>query len=520
MLVIAVAVLAFAGPYSDRLGIGLEGIGGRGLEFVDAMKTSRRWEAIGGGEVKVDPHGWPLGDARTVVFDMRPAFAWAPPMDDPAGFQIDVSGTYHLSFEGRADISSGEDPQAFEVKGRKFDPVAGRTTAELVMAKGHALMILNFTNTEGGVRNVRLIRPGYAADTKEVFTKPLLEAVSLFPVLRLMDWLQTNGTNPFYGDARNTTEWVDRKLPEDASQSDMKGKFGVAWEYVVALANASGKDVWINVPIAASDAYVAELAGMLQRGLMPGIRVYVELSNEVWNWGFLQATYNKMAAESEVARGGSSLNGDASTDRDLWRRRRYAKRTVEVGRIFTRVFGEGSFGARIRPVLCWQIVIPSQYVELLDWVEKTYGPPNRSIYAIAGAPYFNVESASSRATPSELLAAMRKSSDGGVGAWRLPLIQTARRYGLKAFCYEGGPDTGGGSTVNVANRIRAQRSPAMKELILHDLKDNWFGLGGDLFMYFTLSGGASRYGSWGATEDIANLKTPKMQALRELLGTP
>ena len=63
-------------------------------------------------------------------------------------------------------------------------------------------MILKFTRTQGGVRNVRVIRPGYPADTKEVFHRPFVKAVSLFPVLRFMDWLQSNGTNPFFGDAR------------------------------------------------------------------------------------------------------------------------------------------------------------------------------------------------------------------------------------------------------------------------------------------------------------------------------
>jgi hypothetical protein len=113
---------------------------------------------------------------------------------------------------------------------------------------------------------------------------------------------------------------------------------------------------------------------------------------------------------------------------------------------------------------------------------------------------------------------MRVSSDESARLFRKPLIETARKYGLKAFCYEGGPDSGGGSTVNVANRIRAMRDPRMKDLVLHDLNDNWYALGGDLFMYFTLSSGVSRYGMWGATEDITKLNSPKMIALKGILG--
>src|SRR5689334_4094242 len=86
-------------PAAGKLGIGLEGVGGRALEFVDAMKTSRAWETPDGRRpARTDEHGWPLEDARTVVFDLRPTFAWAPPIDDPDRYQIDVSGRYSLSF--------------------------------------------------------------------------------------------------------------------------------------------------------------------------------------------------------------------------------------------------------------------------------------------------------------------------------------------------------------------------------------------------------------------------------------
>ncbi|MBI5708034.1 MAG: hypothetical protein HZC36_13715 [Armatimonadetes bacterium] len=505
-------------PKSYALGVGLEGVGGRGLEFVDAMKTSRHFEGPNGGSVKVDAHGWPLEDARTVVFDLRPAFAWAPPMDDPDAYLIDVSGTYHLSFEGRADLSSGEDPRSFQIQNNRYDAAKNLTTAELVLPKGHGLMILKFTRTQGGVRNVRVIRPGYPADTKEVFHRPFVKAAGLFPVLRFMDWLDSNSTNPFYGDAKNTTEWANRKLPEDASQSDMPTRHGVAWEYVVQLANLTGKDAWINVPIAASDDYVKQLATMLKRDLKPGIKIYLELNNEVWNWGFLQATYNRMAAEAEVAKGTSNLNNDGAKDKDLWRRRRYAKRTIEIGQIFASVFGLGSLNARVRPVLCWQIVIPSQYVEQLEWIKATYGAPSKFLYGIAGAPYFNTEGTGPNASVDQLIETMRRHSDESAQRFRKPLIETARRYGLKAMCYEGGPDSGGGSTANIANRIRAMRDPRMKELVTRDLADNWYALGGDLFMYFTLSSGVSRYGMWGATEDITRLDSPKMQALKGILG--
>ena len=43
MITLITAALLLTPAQSPKLGIGLEGIGGRGLEFVDVMKTSRPW---------------------------------------------------------------------------------------------------------------------------------------------------------------------------------------------------------------------------------------------------------------------------------------------------------------------------------------------------------------------------------------------------------------------------------------------------------------------------------------------
>src|SRR6266850_1064472 len=84
---------------------------------------------------------------------------------------------------------------------------------------------------------------------------------------------------------------------------------------------------------------------------------------------------------------------------------------------------------------------------------------------------------------------MRADSDNGI-ANTDALHAVAQDFGLKHVVYEGGPDNGGGSTTNVGSRILANRDPGMKDLIEHDMRDNWFGRGGDLYMYFALSGAA------------------------------
>ena len=96
----------------------------------------------------------------------------------------------------------------------------------------------------------------------------------------------------------------------------------------------------------------------------------------------------------------------------------------------------------------------------------------------------------------------------------------ADQYELKLITYEAGPDNGGGSTANIGNRIRANRLPAMGELLKHDFTGNWVGEGGDLYMLLEVAGAYSRYGCWGQTEDAADLKTWKLRAIYDLVGMP
>jgi len=136
-------------------------------------------------------------------------------------------------------------------------------------------------------------------------------------------------------------EWTDRKLP-----GAMKGTWGdrhAVWENEVLLANETGKDLYITVPINASPDYVSKLANLLRfgsdgvnpysgpvdnpiyPGLNPNLRVYVEWANEVWNWGFGQTRW---AREQGVAR---SLG-------DPEHLRFYSQRAVEVFKIWEEVF--------------------------------------------------------------------------------------------------------------------------------------------------------------------------------------
>jgi hypothetical protein len=514
---------------ADKMGVSLDGLGdgGRGKPFLDLAKTLRGWTQIGGSNpAPIDEHGWPTTDAQTVLFDVRPFGAWKPPVDDPEAFQPDWSGTYKMSFQGQAVLGFNEELRS-QVLNQKYDPATNLTTADLVVPKGVGLVAMTFSQTKrtadspagSGFTKLKVMRPGYGLDTKTDFNPDFIKSLKPFAVLRFMDFLDTNHNPGFYGDpGHHALEWKDRHVPDDATQVEYGNKYGGAWEYVIELAKLTGKDIWINIPVAATDDYIKNLAQLLKQGLPPTTNIYIEHSNEVWNFGFPQYTYNKLAAVNEVKQGDSKLNSDGSADQEVWAHRRHAERLIQIGNIFRDAFGP-SDAARIRPVYASFTIFPEAYYQdVFSWVEKNYGSPKDYFYAIADACYYGPGKASPTAGTDELIRAMRDDSDANE-KYRAPLQRLAEHYELKHCQYECGPGWDVGKLTNVANFIEASRDPGMKDLIVHDIQDNWLAKGGDIYIYFSHVGGYSRFGCWGLSEDIANLNTPKWQAIYQVTGT-
>lgn len=159
-----------------------------------------------------------------------------------------------------------------------------------------------------------------------LFTTQYLQTLANYSTLRMMGASGTNG-NPDvnWSDRTTPTSWFSQNYfanPGTSYQSQFNTN-GVAWEYLVAMANETGKDLYINVPIGASNAYITNLANLILYGsdgtnpytspqanpvwapLNANLHVYVEYSNEVWNTApaFTQYTTNLNTAVSNVRAG-------------------------------------------------------------------------------------------------------------------------------------------------------------------------------------------------------------------------
>ena len=139
------------------------------------------------------------------------------------------------------------------------------------------------------------------------------------------------------------------------------------------------------------------------KGLRSNLNIYIEHSNEVWNFGFKQYSLNAAAAMYEVqqSKGKSSLASATvpgvncsyipgvdikkQPHAQCWVHRRHARRVYEISQVFGEVFGAEEVGKRIRPVYASWTLFPQQYFnDTLTWLQHLHGPVNKYIYAIAG----------------------------------------------------------------------------------------------------------------------------------------
>lgn len=461
---------------------------------IDAIKSAHPFGSIRNPTDRrcaLDENGWPKEDFGVLVATDVPG----------------LNGVYKFSCEGKANVAGMWGRTI--VTNQKCD---GKITTADVDFKGGKAFALTCTGTNGGVRNVKLLRPGYTSDAG-CFTSAYIKSKEPFGGVRLMNWLQTNDSK--------TVHWDDRCKATDAQWT----RKGGPWEPWLDYAAKYHKDLWLNIPHQADEDYIHQLAKLCKERLGDAnVNLYLEDTNEYWNWQFPQAKWiDKLAQERAVD---WKLN-DPPTHPGNFRHRYHARRTIEIAKAFREAFGEAN-ASRIRPILTGQLANSTATADAMKWIETQYGPAKNFVYGVACAPYFGTGGNISERldlTPQDLAdhlltTAKRYSTpESKTAAGVRKFHEIARKAGVHSIAYEGGVDLGQPShkfkgkelEVYVNARISSQKLPTTGEA-LSEYFNWWFNSGGQEFFYFTDFSMYSRSGVWGLTNHPTNLDTPKYKA--------
>ncbi|NQY80685.1 MAG: hypothetical protein HRT47_10260 [Candidatus Caenarcaniphilales bacterium] len=349
--------------------------------------------------------------------------------------------------------------------------------------------------------------PGYHENYEEVVFHPdYLKLLEPFKVFRYMDFMKTNNSS--------VSSWSERTLLTSHTQ---RLTDGVSHEHIIDMSNRAKVDPWICIPHMADDNYIREAAKLYKANLDKNLDLYVEYSNEVWNWQFKQARY---ADDMGKKLGLASLSGGP-------RNNFFSMRTVQIIKIFEEVFAEEK--DRIVGIMAGQSVNPWHLERMLEynWSETPLTHAEAGVDAIAIAPYFNLRnykdnlatyeawSDSGAAGLDKLFEELRNGTYISVPSGGLPALESsyadfvknkvvADREGLALVAYEGGQHLSahGGLENNAKLQsllIAANRDPRMGE-IYDEYFRKWFEIGGGVFANFSFIGQFGKWGSWGVLE--------------------
>lgn len=311
----------------------------------------------------------------------------------------DISGTWTLQspFESYRAIlqHSGTVPYvvtAPDASTKTYDvsvsyPVAGSTTMKIgTNFWYHTSLADNWSGESAMIAGIDWAS-AYGAGVNGVAAQNIwnptwLAELAPYSTLRFMDWSNTNWSQ--------LINWSDRMLPTSPNNYEVYSDGlsvgpnpGVAYEWLIDLANRTQKDLWLCVPHRANSGFWTSLATLVHTKLSPDLKLYIEYSNETWNGSFGQFSWINAQAVTEGLPGSNQYYQGQSY---------CVRQSLRIFDAFQAVFGPSAMGTRVIRVFSYGGNMDTGRQALRDVYQSgVLNPTGQVIDMIAMAPYIGSE---------------------------------------------------------------------------------------------------------------------------------
>jgi hypothetical protein len=494
-------------PAPRSIGMNLSGVSYWSTEdpFLDLMKGSDPWVDDSEAPIPVDKDGWPT---RVPAGSGRIGTAFYVGTD----LVQNQRRALRITFDGQGTITSNAFGGSIK-SGGVVTPANGLN---------YAVLKVSDLNPAKPFRNLHIVRKDQAAafDAGEIFNPAFIDRMKHWSTLRFMDWNKTNGSE--------VTSWSQRSTPASASWA--ASATGVPIEVEIALANKVHADPWINVPIKADDDFIRQLTTYARDHLDPTLTLHLELSNEVWNTSFAQATWAQAQGKAKWGDAGGKL---------WW----YGWRAVQMSQIARGVYGSDA-AKRLSVVISSQTAWLGLENDVWHGVQLANGTDSLfnewAITTYWGAQLGDTDAAShakvlawANGGATGMDAAFAEIEHGGALAndnsldSQKPIYayqaKVAKTHGLKLVAYEGAFGvttfqfpTQAEQDVGTAFMARLQADPRMGKLYTR-MAEDFFAAGGTTLNVFSDVGPASKWGTWGTLDNLY-ASSPRYDALVAVSG--
>ena len=496
--------------------------------FLDDFKTAQPWAVVDSAShpmavpVTTNANGYPTAVPTGAMFVYTIIGVEPLALGTDHTYVLTYSGTATFSFVGATVVSSKP----------------GEIVLEFNRASTGMLQVgLTSISAKDPVSAIHVVRQDQVDLFKsgEIFNPTFIDKISHFNTIRSMDWEETNKTT--------ISSWNDRTTPNSYSWSDSSSS-GVPIEVLVKLANETHANLWLNIPTQADDDYVRQELQYVKANLSPDLKVEIEYSNEVWNWGFKQSQYALTMGDTKF---GTDANHDGKVDSqdpaehvgDGWLQY-YGYRSAQIAAIAHDIYGDAP--TRMEYVLGTQTYNPGIAASIVKGAVKAgVGAPADLFHNFAVTTYFGGELAGNSAADRAIVLQWAKNGQSGLDAAfhelefggaglsfhnslaDLPALYAAQKafadkYHLNLVAYEGGfgadatKYTGADQDTMVAFMQRLVADPRMGQLYTKMVTD-FTAAGGTELNDFGDTNPVNKYGAWGILNSIYDTGSPRYDAL-------
>ncbi|HEX8546047.1 MAG TPA: PKD domain-containing protein, partial [Cytophagaceae bacterium] len=541
--------------------------------------------AGGHAMVYLGKDGWPReGKEHTMMANLT--------SDLNPNLKVKIGDLFHCKYRGtRSQITLASTDVTME----NITESGGTVTFDFkVLSLGRVYFKIN-----GRITDIQFMRPGYELDDPRMITDENKEYLKGLQVIRLMgqsgtnqnfesEWKYRTPPNaPFENFVHNGDEnkirdeisCLDERADNPWLSNSINQTRSYPWEKAIDLCNYLEMDFYASLPVLADLNYAHELAVVVKSRLKPTLNIYLEIGNEIWNFGgggaFLgapmlgSAIYRMVEVEGDRTIMGDLSKGIAleteSVGNGKWwggsgfnafgaMRRWPSYRLKQFMDEFAKEFGfadQGGVGGRIRAVLAGQKAYGwgGDYWfignEGVFFLEKQFGAgtAKKYLYALAVATYTNVHDDPSKSieeatnlSVDEIIGELDANTNLQFGEFGEEcqngncegneyedLLGYAKRYGLRVIAYEGGPESNlqrNGAWIPMKNIVAAYNSPGMYNHIKTFMTKWYSWMGYDAIYikngFYTTKG----YGAGYAVAEKMGDISPQYQAYRDIMDNP
>jgi hypothetical protein len=298
--------------------------------------------------------------------------------------------------------------------------------------------------------------------------------------------------------------------------------------------------MWYNIPAHADDDYVRNAVQYIKDHLDPSLKLYLEYSNEVWNWGFEQARYSQKQANllwgNDTNHDGQYTGSEAVHGGHLIY---YGYRSAQIAAIAKKIYGTQA-DARLADVLSSQTGYASLESFVFDGVARAKAGSVAQLFdswAITG--YFGNDLSTAAGKPAAAATVLNWAKGGAAGldaafkelefggsvvkdslAKQAEIYaywaNVAGKYGLSLDVYEAGAhlvSSPYGADQKLVEDFfsRLINDPRMAALYTKNV-EAFADAGGDLFNQFTQTSPSGKSGYWGTLDSTYSQPTDRWNA--------